>query len=266
MKIFVTNKLFDGTQIQENQVIVEDCGEIIWMGKAEDNPYIVEQQIDVSDYFLLPGFIDCHVHIAPNSHTEGISNFRESAYESLKAVENLRKLLSAGIVACRDLGAIGSLTLGIQKAINENIISDVPKLIASGKALCATGGHGHEISIECDGPSEFAKGTRQMIKDGAKVIKLMASGGVNSPGEEPGPPELTSLEIVAAVQEAHARGVKVSAHCHGYSSIKRCIEGDVDSIEHGVFMEEDLILLMKRKKTHFSYQPYLHHTGLLKKA
>ncbi|MDD4842168.1 MAG: amidohydrolase family protein [Sphaerochaetaceae bacterium] len=250
MRLFVTKEMFDGNDILNDIAFEEKDGVIVWMGKVEEHPHECDEIIDLTHYFVMPGLIDCHVHISSTSGEQEPETMADAAHITVRAIQNLKGLLSAGVVACRDLGSIGGVAVGIQKAIDDKVITDVPMVLTCGKSLCATGGHGHEISIECDGPNEFVKGTRQVIKDGAKIVKLMVSGGVNSPGTEPGPPELKPEEIKAAVDEAHMRGRRVSAHCHGYTAIKHCVEQGVDSIEHGVFMEDDLIELMKEKGTY----------------
>lgn len=149
-------------------------------------------------------------------------------------------------MACRDLGSIRGYALGIRDAINKGYVLG-PYMVAAGRSICATGGHGYSISLECDGVDEMLKGVRQVVKDGADVVKIMVSGGVNSPGPEPGPPELTYDEIKAAVDVAHALGRKVSVHAHGNTAIRHCVEAGVDSIEHGVYMSEDIMNMMIKK-------------------
>ena len=203
--------------------------------------------IDMSDKFAMPGLIDCHVHVVSTDRAP--QNTVEWACETVNALDNMKKLMSAGVVACRDLGSPQGLTIGISKAQKEGKLDNLPKLISAGRAIAATGGHGYTIGIECDGVDGFIKGVRFTIKEGADIVKVMMSGGVNSPGEEPGPPEVNQEEIDAAVKEAHARGRKVAVHAHGNTAIKRSVLAGVDSIEHGVFNSEEIIALMKQRGT-----------------
>ncbi|MCK5129135.1 MAG: amidohydrolase family protein [Clostridiales bacterium] len=245
MKLYLVKEIFNGEERLYNQAIVTDEEMIIWTGDRNSDKikmFIINETIDISDKFVMPGLIDCHVHIA------SLENKPESAIEwskvTVDALENLKKLMSAGVVACRDLGSIEGVTIGISNAQKEGILTRLPKLISAGRALTATGGHGYNIGIECDGIDEFIKGTRFVIKEGADVVKVMMSGGVNSPGEEQGPPEVNQEEINATVLEAHARGRKVAVHSHGNTAIKRSVLAGVDSIEHGVFNSEDVMELM----------------------
>lgn len=245
MKLYLVNEIFNGEKRLFNQAIIVDGETIVWTGDQnsdEITKFDVDETIDMHDKFVMPGLIDCHVHIA------SMDKLPQSAIEwaevTVSATQNLKKLMSAGIVACRDLGSCEGVTIGITNTQKSGVLEGLPKLISAGKAITATGGHGYNIGVECDGVDEFTKGTRLVIKEGADVVKVMMSGGVNSPGEEQGPPEVNQEEIDAAVREAHARGRKVAVHSHGNTAIKRSVLAGVDSIEHGVFNSEDVMELM----------------------
>ena len=163
-----------------------------------------------------------------------------------RGVYHARQLLEAGVVACRDLGSVNGYALGLRDAICAGSIPG-PLVQACGLAVCATGGHGGAIGLECDGADAMTRGVRQIVKAGADVVKIMVSGGVNSPGPEPGPCELTETELQAAVDAAHAMGRKVTIHAHGVTAIRRGIWCGVDSVEHGVFMSEEIMDEMRRR-------------------
>lgn len=245
MKLYIIKELFDGDKRLFDQSMITDNEMIVWTGDSgsdEINSFIIDETIDMSDKFIMPGLIDCHVHIASLEKTPSCAI--EWSQVTVNALNNLKKLMSAGVVACRDLGSCEGVTIGITNAQKEEVLERLPKLISAGRALTATGGHGYNIGIECDGIDEFTKGTRFVIKEGADVVKVMMSGGVNSPGEEQGPPEVNQDEINTVVVEAHARGRKVAVHSHGNTAIKRSVLAGVDSIEHGVFNSEDVMELM----------------------
>ncbi|MCD6322750.1 MAG: amidohydrolase family protein [Clostridiales bacterium] len=245
MKLYITKEIFNGEERLYNQVIITEGETIIWTGDSNSDEiaqFKVDETIDMSGSFIMPGLIDCHVHIASLDAVPG--NASDWAEVIIDALENLKKLMSAGVVACRDLGSKEGVTIGITKAQINSKLTGLPKLISAGRPLATTGGHGYTIGIECDGVEEFIKGTRLTIKEGADVVKVMMSGGVNSPGEEQGPPEINQDEINAIVKEAHARGRKVAAHAHGYTAIKRSVLAGADSIEHGVFNSEEVMELM----------------------
>lgn len=196
----------------------------------------------------MPGLIDCHMHVASIDHIP--TTAVEWSYTAVVVMEKLKELSKAGVVACRDMGSSEGLSIGISQAQKRGEIKGYPTLISAGRALTATGGHGYNIGLECDGVDEFIKGARFIIKEGSDVMKVMMSGGVNSPGEEQGPPEVNQDEINAAVKEAHVRGKKVAVHAHGNTAIKRSVLAGVDSIEHGVFNSIDIIELMIDRGTY----------------
>lgn len=209
--------------------------------------------IDLGNAFVVPGFIDCHVHTLcsrPDSIEMYPGEGREAASIVLLGASHAEELLHAGIVACRDLGSYKGYSLGIRDAIRNGWIKG-PLIQTCGKAICACGGHGYKISYEADGSDQIRQAVRRVIKEGADLVKIMVSGGVNSPGPEPGPCELTFSEITTAVETAHALGRKVSVHAHGDTAVRRSIEAGADSVEHGVFMSEDTIELMRERGTWF---------------
>lgn len=250
MKLYIFKELFNGEERLLNQSIITDGEKIVWTGDSDSeeiSTFTISETIDMSDYFCMPGLIDCHVHLA--SIDRAPNNAIEWAQTTINAVDKLKKLMTAGVVACRDLGSCEGVTIGISNAQKCGELEGLPRLISAGKALTATGGHGYEIGVECDGVDEFTKGARLVIKEGADVVKVMMSGGVNSLGEEQGPPEVNQEEIDAAVREAHARGRKVAVHAHGNTAIRRSVLASVDSIEHGVFNSEDIMKLMIERGT-----------------
>ncbi|GKX28331.1 amidohydrolase [Vallitalea longa] len=250
MKLYIFKELFNGEERLFNQSIITDGEKIIWTGDSDSDEistFTISETIDMSDNFVMPGLIDCHVHLA--SIDRAPTNAIGWAQTTINALDKLKKLMTAGVVACRDLGSCEGVTIGISNAQKCGELEGLPKLISSGKALTATGGHGYEIGVECDGVDEFTKGARLVIKEGADIVKVMMSGGVNSLGEEQGPPEVNQEEIDAAVREAHARGRKVAVHAHGNTAIKRSVLAGVDSIEHGVFNSEDIMKLMIERGT-----------------
>lgn len=237
-------------EIIENFAMMTENAKILWIKPRDDREFDEEVHVvDLGEVFVVPGFIDCHVHLlgGDGGTEEGYSNEnRKIANMVIEGADHAAKLLRAGIVACRDLGSYKGYVLGIRDAINRGLVPG-PRVIACGHAVCATGGHGYELSYEVSGKEEMMKAVRQVVKDGADVVKLMVSGGVNSPGPEPGPCELTYEEIKTGINSAHSLGRRVGAHAHGNTAIRRCVEAGIDSIEHGVFMSEDIMDMMVEK-------------------
>ncbi len=250
MKRFDIGELFDGEKLLTNQTVIVDGESIVYIGDTVSGVpggYTIDSTEDLTDCFVMPGLIDCHVHVASIGYKPNTP--AEWSAATVQAILNLEGLRSAGVVACRDLGGVGAMTVGISKMQKDGKLKGLPTLQSAGRSVCATGGHGFGFSFEADGADEFTKAARTVIKEGSDVVKVMMSGGVNSPGEEQGPPEVEPEEIAAAVAAAHARGRKVAVHAHGNTAIRRSVEAGVDSIEHGVFNSEDIVDLMIEKGT-----------------
>lgn len=217
--------------------------------------------IDLASSVLLPGLIDCHTHITfqPENYYE--DKFRKSPIDyAVVAHVYARKTLEAGFTSCRDLGAGEFIDLALKKAIDQGKIPG-PRLFVAGLSLGATGGHVDELTgfspyvrIEglsgtADGVEEIRKKVRVNIKNGADWIKMIATAGVLSEEESVGAPQYSIEEMRAMVEEAHMWGRKVAAHAHGTEGIKRAVQAGVASIEHGSFLDDEAIQLMKEKGT-----------------
>ncbi len=257
MKTLYTGKwIYTGNEdseiIEDFAMMVED-DKISWIkAQAEvSQEEKADNYVNLGDKYLVAGFIDSHVHILGGRHEgkELENKGRRDARAVCQGVNKAKQLLDAGIVACRDLGSYDAYVLGIRDSINAGDIPG-PRVLACGHSISARGGHGYGMSYEVDGEDSMRGGVRQVIKDGADVVKIMVSGGVNSPGPEPGPCELTWEEIKTGIETAHAWGRKVAVHTHGNTAIRRCVEADVDSIEHGVFLSHDIMDMMKEKGTY----------------
>ncbi len=166
----------------------------------------------------------------------------------LEAVQTLRAVLASGTTTVRDIGGDNYMELSLKRAVDNGVIQG-PRMRTSGKVLCITGGHGNFIAREADGPEEFRKAAREQIKAGADTVKLMATGGVATPGQDIHVSQMSYEEIEAAVVAAHAMGRTVAAHCHGSGGIRNCTLAGVDSIEHSSFLDEELVALMVERGT-----------------
>lgn len=204
--------------------------------------------IDCTGKYVLPGLIDSHVHLVWDGSfdPQSVINKIDQETVALYAYKHAKEYLNLGITTVRDVASPNRSVLSVRNIINEKMLVG-PTIIASGPAIAMTGGHVHYIGLEADGPDEVRKRTRQLLKEGVDLIKLMATGGIYTFGEEPGSPQLTIEEMVAAVEEAHKKNKKVAAHAEGYEGIKNCIEVGVDTIEHGIYADEEMLKLMKEK-------------------
>jgi imidazolonepropionase-like amidohydrolase len=211
--------------------------------------------IDLGDATLMPGFIDAHVHLSGQSSDDWYHDFfdnmkRFPAEQALYGAHYARITLEAGFTSVRDVGSTDWIALGLRNAINAGMVPG-PRMLVSNYAIGSTGGHADQDPVPlqgvCNGPEECRAAVRYQIKYGADVIKFMPSGGVLSLSDPVDAPELTQDEMNAVIGEAHAWGRKVAAHAHGDKAAKMAIAAGVDSIEHGSFIEDDTLRMMKAK-------------------
>lgn len=262
-------RLFDSKtgKLVSPGVVVVTGGQITASGASAAVPAGAEV-IDLGDATLLPGFIDAHTHITGQPgedwRQDVIDRMQRTIPErTLEALPYARATLLAGFTTIRNLGGEDSIDVGLRNGIRRGRAVG-PRIIAATSGLGTTGGH-------CDGGNSFRKGllaqesgqgvadspdafrarVREHIKYGADVIKVCATGGVLSRNDDVDSPQLTQAELDAIVDEAHARKRKVAAHAHGAEGAKRAIRAGVDSIEHGSFLDDEALELMKRKGTFF---------------
>lgn len=238
-------------------VLIED-GRIAQVGTALNIP-AGTQVFDLGSATLLPGLIDAHVHLTSVPENSGYQALGVSLpRETLYGASNARRTLLAGFTSARNVGADGFSDVALREAIDAGDLPG-PRLLVSGPALGITGGHCDENLLApkfhyrdegvADGPWEARAKAREVIKFGADLIKLCASGGVLSKGDRPGSPQYSLEEMRAIVEEAHRAGRKVAAHAHGTLSIKEAIRAGVDSIEHASLLDEEGIALAREHGT-----------------
>ncbi len=210
------------------------------------------RRLDCTGKFIVPGLIDCHVHITAS----GIpTELNAAAGESLplrawKAAGYARQTLMAGVTTVRDLGAADQLNIHLTAAVESGLLPG-PRILPAGMGVTMTGGHGHGfIAVEADGPDAIRKAVREQLRAGAGAIKLFASGGVMTAGVDPRSPSLTEDELRAGVEEAHKAFRVVGAHAQATDGIKNAIRAGVDSVEHGVWLDDEAIELMRERGTY----------------
>jgi imidazolonepropionase-like amidohydrolase len=223
--------------------------------------------IDLSNATVLPGLIDCHTHLTMTPYDSGPAGMRESyPRQALKGARNARVTLEAGFTTVRNVGANGYSDIALRDAINAGDVPG-PRMLASGPALGITGGHADnnylapQYKWSDDGVADGVDGVtlkvREDIKYGADVIKFMATGGVLSEGDNPALAQYSPEEMKAIVDTAHGLGRKVAAHAHGATGIKYAVLAGVDSIEHGSYINDEDIQLMKQRGTYLVPTVYL---------
>ncbi len=260
--------LFDGSSstLSIPGLIVIDGNKIIGVGPGATIP-AGARTIDLGEATLCPGFMDAHTHLCHERtddwKQDELDQFKKLVpQQSLEAAVFTRRTLQAGFTTCRDLGATDLIDVALRNAINKGVIEG-PRMLVSVHAIGATGGHcdpsagyrpdiygnaGEELGV-ADGPDAIRKAVRLNDKFGADVIKTCATGGVLSLTDAVDTPQLTQAELDALVDESHALGKKTAAHAHGAEGAKRAIRAGIDSIEHGSFLDDEALRMMKAQGT-----------------
>jgi imidazolonepropionase-like amidohydrolase len=234
----------DGRMIENATVLVED-GKILKIGQSSKNIAKDFQKISLGGRTLLPGFIDAHIHICMDGSPDPMAAFLSESptMTALKAARSACRTLMAGVTTVRDMGGKDGIDFGLRQAINSGLIPG-PRILISGRLICMTGGHGWQVGLEANGPDEVRQAAREQIKAGADIVKLMATGGVMTPGVEPGSEQFTEEELRAGVEEAHKAGKKTATHAMGTRGIQNALRAGIDSIEHGVYLDDETVSMM----------------------
>jgi imidazolonepropionase-like amidohydrolase len=204
-------------------------------------------EIDGSGHSLLPGLINCHVHLCNDGSADTVGQVRDDTVPiaTLKAVKNLGIALSSGVTTVRDCGAADGVAIELARAVADGLITG-PRILAAGRVITMTGGHGHFIGREADGPDAVRRATRTELKAGADFIKAMATGGVLTPGVEPDHGGLAEDELFWVARTAHSAGRRTACHAIGGQGIKNALRAGIDSIEHGFHLDDEALELAVR--------------------
>ena len=254
-----------GKYIDNPLVIVAD-GRISSIGKKGDAVPAGVTVVDLPGATLLPGLIDMHTHIDGLAEVGGYNSLQYSdRFWSVVQVANARKTLEAGFTTIRNVGSSDFDDVGLREAIDAGYVIG-PRIVTATWAIGATGGHcdstffppsmDQKSPYNIDSPDEARKAVRTLKKYGAQVIKICATGGVFSRGDEPGQQQLTYDEMHAVADEAHMAGLKVAAHAHGAAGIREAIKAGIDTIEHASLVDDEGIKLAVQHGTYFSMDIY----------
>jgi imidazolonepropionase-like amidohydrolase len=262
-------RIFSGTGegILENAMVVIEGSKIRAVGAGVAVPPGATT-VELGDATLLPGFIDSHTHITDEASDNWLSDFyqdlrRTAPEQTLFGAVYARRTLEAGFTTVRNVGAEKDEDIGLRNGIAKGLVPG-PRILASRYALGSTGGHcdrtgfpegtfGAEPGTErgiLHGADEARQAVRLQVKYGADLIKMCASGGVLSLGDDVSAPQMTDEELAAVMDEAHRLGRKTAAHSHGDLAARAAVKAGVDSIEHGSFLSDETLALMKAKGTY----------------
>lgn len=258
--VFKHGRVIDGYQdkpLQDGLVII-DNGTIVYSGKMDEvilEHYQDAQVIDLSGKTIMPGMIDAHVHLTLAGEPSYLHTLimEDAKLTVIKGIERAKNALNAGFTTIRCLGEKGQIDVYIKKAIEEGVIVG-PNILASGKAITITGGHGDMFpgDIEIDGIATIVDGedavrtaTRKQLKLGVDNIKLMATGGGMSPGDAR-ISQLTIAEMRVAIEEAEKYGKLTAAHAIGEEGINNALEAGVRTLEHGTYISDKGIEIIQR--------------------
>jgi imidazolonepropionase-like amidohydrolase len=237
--------LYDGTGAAPRPNVT-----IVVAGRIErilgnDEPLPAERTLEAPA--VTPGLINSHVHLEFSGEPDiGVTLLSTPIAKTLAATVNARRSLEAGVTTVRDLGGAHSNAIELRDAVASGLLPG-PTIVPAGRALCMTGGHGHFIGRETDGPWDARKAVREQLKAGAQCIKLIATGGVLTKGAIPGQDQLSEEEMRAAIVEARTHGLRVAAHAIGTNGIKNALRAGVDSIEHGCLLDDEAIALFRER-------------------
>ena len=266
--VLKAERLFDGRsdKLVQPGIVVVSGDRIQSIGGPVPSTATV---IDLGDATLLPGFIDAHTHLTmefnPDYNGSRLAQLgRTIPEQAIRATKNARLTLMAGFTTVRDVGSAAFLDVGLRNAINAGVVPG-PRMLVCVRALGSTGGHcdegdgfrfgllNHETGPEdgvINSPDQARFAVRFNVKYGADVIKTCATGGVLSPTDDVDVPQLSQAELDALVTAAHELRRKTAAHAHGAEGAKRAIRAGIDSIEHGTFVDDEDLRMMRERGTY----------------
>ncbi len=231
-----------------NGMVVIDGGRVSYVGPAcrAPRPSGEAQEVKVDEGTILPGLVDAHVHLTCDGGPRFVEEVRGVAPEdlALKAASNAARSLARGIVAVRDLGAPGIAAIAVGRAVSARRLVGC-EVAAAGRALTAPGGHIPFLGVEVAGPDRMAVAASEQLEAGAAGIKLVATGGILTEGVPLGDAAYEEEELAAATRVAREGGAWVAAHVIGAEGTKRALRAGVTTIEHGVFLDDEAIELMR---------------------
>jgi imidazolonepropionase-like amidohydrolase len=237
-----------GEKLIQSALVIEG-GKIVAAGEEAVHMTVAET-IDGQGKTVLPGLFDMHIHLGMDGVADPFAEMAKEtqASSAFRHQANAQKQLQSGVTSVRNLGSKWHIDLAYRDAVNAGLLTG-PTVYGSGQPIVMTGGHGYPLASEADGEDEVRKAARQTLKQGADVLKLMATGGVMTPGVDPGSPQLSEKEMRAAVEEALHAGKTTASHAQGTEGIQNAVRAGITTIEHGIFLDDETIDLMIKHGT-----------------
>jgi imidazolonepropionase-like amidohydrolase len=235
----------NGEMVEKGAVAIND-NIISFVGAAKKiRPSKNDTLFDIAGKTILPGLIDAHVHLCLDGSPDPMTSISKDSipHLTLKTASHARRTLEAGVTTVRDMGGKDYVDIAVRDGIESGLLQG-PRMICSGRVVCMTGGHGWQFGREANGTDEVREAVREQLKAGVDFIKLMATGGVMTKGVDPGATQFTLEELIAGVEEARKAGRRTATHAQGNEGIKNSLWAGINSIEHGVFLDEEAIELM----------------------
>ncbi len=250
--LYTGGDVFDGTgTLLKNHAVLVEGDSISDVGPAEKFADHPGETINTKGGTVMPGIADCHVHLVykgeadPRRSIQGVN----PGEITLRVLENAQTSLKAGITAVRDCGGREYLEFPVRDACNSGRFFG-PNIMASGKMICMTGGHGNMNGRVADGCDEVVKAVREQIHAGSDLIKIMATGGVMTPGVNPEDAHYSADEMRVGVREATRFHKTSASHAQGAEGIMNAVNAGITSIEHGIFMDQECLDAMLEQGTY----------------
>jgi imidazolonepropionase-like amidohydrolase len=242
-------RLIDGTgAVQDHMTILVRGTKIVAVGPSSEVRIPKgATRLNGRGLTVIPGLIDCHVHLCLGGEADVVSTLEseQPSYTLLKSAKHAQATIESGFTTVRDVGSRDHSIFSLKQAIESGLMPG-PRIVGAGLAICMIGGHARFIGQEVEGVDQVRKVVAEQVAAGAGVIKVIASGGVLTPGTSPDDVQMTTEEISAAVDAARQAGKPVAAHAHGASGMKHAIQAGARSIEHATLLDEESGALMKR--------------------
>ncbi len=238
-----------GSVINQGWLKIEET-RISAMGEmTELDGHKIEQAVDLNGTTVMPGMIDCHVHLVMDGSPDPVAPLlkMDDATATITMMSHAWETLAAGFTTVRDLGCLNHVGLKVRDAVNKGIVKG-PRILCAGQMICMTGGHGWQLGLEADGPDQVRKAVRIQLKAGVDTVKLMATGGICTQGVWPGQTQYSLDEMRAGIEEAQKAGVPTAAHAQGLEGVKIALQAGISTIEHGMSLDTEAIQMMRNQK------------------